>query len=173
MTKIPHFEFLSDRFDKNDAELIRKVAKSALWNDPDLISALGNARKFSASSIEEESKGGDHRGLTPVKGRRIVIPTVTDHSNILTMQQFTEIVNSVPELYQMLEWRLAYSNIVHGTSYGNLLRKAEKAEPFVLVVQDDSKFVFGVYGNQKLKYCNDYYGSGETFLFSFRVNTNF
>jgi len=168
VTKIPHFEFLSDRFDKNDAELIRKVAKSALWNDPDLINALGNARKFSSSSIEEESKGGDHRGLTPIKGKRMVIPTVTDHSNILTMQQFTEIVNSVPELYQMLEWRLAYSNIVHGTSYGNLLRKAEKAEPFVLVIQDDSKFVFGVYGNQKLKYSTDYYGSGETFLFSFR-----
>ena len=78
-------------------------------------------------------------------------------------------INCVPELYQTLEWKLSYSNTVHGTSFQNLLRRAENEAPFILVIQDEHGFVFGAYGSEKLRYTTDFFGTGETFLFTFRV----
>ena len=147
--------------------MLRKVVKNSLWRDQDLVYALGNARKVSTSSIEEEFNS--QRALTPVRKKSAFMPRIRQASNILNLEQFTELLNSVPELYQVLEWDLVYSNVVHGTSFINMLRKGEHASPFILVVQDENKFIFGVYGNEKLRYSKDFYGSGETFLFTFRV----
>jgi len=63
---------------------------------------------------------------------------------------------------------MVYSNLNDGTSFENLLRKSRKATPFLMLIKDDYGTCFGVYGNEALKYSSDYYGGGETFLFTFK-----
>lgn len=124
--------------------------------------------KYSLTEESKESnrKGSDRKASMSIK--KMILPKLRDESKILNLECFGQIINSLPELYPLLEWKLLFSNKIDGTSFGTLLRKAKYNSPFILLIKDDNNFVFGSYGNDALDYSNDYYGSGETFLFTFR-----
>jgi len=103
------------------------------------------------------------------KPRNIVSAITLDASKIINSHQFSQIVSCVPDIYQMLEWRLLYSSVTHGTSFNNLMRRAKGASPFLIIVKDTNNNVFGAYGSEPLKFSQEYYGTGETFLFTFKV----
>ena len=118
---------------------------------------------------EEEKKDDIYQEIVPKTRKRMMIPKIVSESQILNLEQFTELINCVPELYQTLEWKLRYSTMVHGTSYQNLLRRTQHNSPSIIVIRDENDFVFGAYCNNELWFSNNYYGNGETFLFTFRV----
>jgi len=103
------------------------------------------------------------------KHRKIVQASVQDQSDIVDYGQLCQIVTCVPDFYQMMDWKLAYSNRKHGTSFNNLMRRCAEANPFVIIVKDLSGNIFGAYGSDKPQYTGSYYGSGETFVYTFKV----
>ena len=55
-----------------------------------------------------------------------------------------------------------------GTSINTFYSKCQGKGSLLLVVKDDGGNVFGAYANEEFKYTpNKFYGTGETFLFSF------
>ena len=127
--------------------------------------------KILSGSYGEETK--QETNTTPIHKSpdRMMIPKIVDESQILNLDQFTELINSVPKLYQTLQWKLIYSTISKGTSYQNLLRHTKHNSPNLIVIKDEHDFVFGVYCNNEIWFSSDYYGNGETFLYTFRVIT--
>lgn len=99
----------------------------------------------------------------------MMIPKIVGESQILNLEQWTELINVVPPLYQTLQWRLIHSTSSHGSSFYNMVRKTQYSSPSIIIIKDDNDFVFGVYCSDEIRYSHDYYGIGETFLFTFRV----
>lgn len=166
-TELPYFEFLFEKFENNDAKLLRKISRKQ--SAPLPILTAEEREKILSSSYGEETKSETDSAGTPKASNHMMIPKIQDESQILNLEQFTELINSVPRLYQTLEWKLIYSTAVSGTSYHNLLRHAKNNGPNIVVIKDEHDFVFGVYCSSGIWFSNDYYGSGETFLFTFRV----
>ena len=75
-------------------------------------------------------------------------------------------------MYRDYEWKSVYLSTKHGTSLSQLLRRTKGFSPFILLIKDENGFAFGVYGNESIRgtSTNDnFYGSGECFMFTFRV----
>jgi len=69
------------------------------------------------------------------------------------------------------DWYLLYAPLKHGISYELYLRKTESVGPHIIVVRDLDKVVFGAFVTESWKKTNLFYGSGESFLFSFKGNS--
>ena len=148
---------------KNDAELLRKISRKETLA---LIQLQEEKAKINDKESEEHKQPETRpRGFTIKK----ITPKLVGESEILNLEQFTELIHCVPQLYQALQWRLIYSNIVDGTSYHHLLRRAEHESPLLIIIKDENDFVFGAYCSTELWFSESYYGNGETFLFTFRV----
>lgn len=75
----------------------------------------------------------------------------------------------VPELHQYKTWEKVFDIAEDGVSYDTLFYKARGWSPSVLVVEDMKGNVFGVYASQEWKESKEFYGTGESFVFSFKV----
>jgi len=95
---------------------------------------------------------------------------ILDESQILNEDQLAALIESTPRLYQTLEWQLLYSTAVHGTSYAHMLRRTQENSPLLIVIKDSNDFIFGAYSTNDLWFSDDFYGGGETFLYTFRVS---
>ena len=169
ITKVPYFEFIFDKFEKHDAELLRKLSRKESTL-PELTEEE-RAKILSGNSHEEETKEGlKHKASIIPSHKHAMIPKIQGESQILNLEQFTELINCAPELYQTLDWQLIYSTAMDGTSYHNLLRRTQSEYPTLLVIKDENDFVFGAYCSNELWFSDNFYGNGETFLYTFRVN---
>lgn len=63
---------------------------------------------------------------------------------------------------------MLYSSLKHGSSLNTLLRKVDGHEPVILAIKDFDGYVFGAYLSNGIKHSKQFYGSGETFLFTFQ-----
>jgi len=106
--------------------------------------------------------------IKPFKKKEPYKPTLLGESTILTFDQFTELLSCIPPIYRTYAWKPVYVNTEHGTSMSQLLRYTKLHAPFLLIVKDESGFIFGAYGNEPLREISDchakYYGSGECFF---------
>lgn len=66
------------------------------------------------------------------------------------------------------DWLLCYTPKEHGTSLSTLYRRAADSEMTLLVVQDAEGNVLGGFAPQAWEQRGRFYGSGESFVFSFR-----
>uniref|UniRef100_A0A8D2JCG1 Nuclear receptor coactivator 7 n=1 Tax=Varanus komodoensis TaxID=61221 RepID=A0A8D2JCG1_VARKO len=65
-------------------------------------------------------------------------------------------------------WRLVYSTQEHGTSLKTLYRRSTSLDnPVLLVIKDMDNQVFGAYATHPFRFSDHYYGTGETFLYTF------
>lgn len=92
-------------------------------------------------------------------------------SNILTMEHVAHIDHVLPITCQMYKWNLLYSTEAHGSSLHTLLLLVKGHSPTLLVVKDDQGNVFGGFGSDEWHRSTQYYGNGETFLFTFTHKT--
>lgn len=92
-------------------------------------------------------------------------------SNILTMEHVAHIDHVLPITCQMYKWNLLYSTEAHGSSLHTLLLLVKGQSPTLLVVKDDQGNVFGGFGSDEWHRSTQYYGNGETFLFTFTHKT--
>ncbi|XP_021114859.1 nuclear receptor coactivator 7 isoform X3 [Heterocephalus glaber] len=82
-----------------------------------------------------------------------------------------ELARRLPARVQGYPWRLAYSTLEHGTSLKTLYRKSASLDsPVLLVIKDMDNQIFGAYATHPFKFSDHYYGTGETFLYTFSPN---
>jgi len=68
----------------------------------------------------------------------------------------------------MSNWELLYSLNRDGVSIGTFYEKAKYCRTTLLVVQDSQGYVFGGFCNEAWHPSSKFYGTGETFLFTFK-----
>ncbi|KAM5327694.1 nuclear receptor coactivator 7 isoform 2-T5 [Glossophaga mutica] len=96
------------------------------------------------------------------------LPTLQPHSALLENMHIEQLARRLPARVQGYPWRLAYSTLEHGTSLKTLYRKSSSLDsPVLLVIKDMDNQIFGAYATHPFKFSDHYYGTGETFLYTF------
>lgn len=72
-------------------------------------------------------------------------------------------------MYRIYDWKLSYSISLHGISLKALYRHAKTCCPVILLIKDGADNAFGAFISTHLRQSQSFYGTGETFLFSFKV----
>ncbi|XP_069463613.1 nuclear receptor coactivator 7 isoform X4 [Ambystoma mexicanum] len=96
------------------------------------------------------------------------LPDLKHHSALLEDVHIEKLAQRLPARVQGYPWRLVYSTLEHGTSLKTLYRKMSAIDsPVLLVIKDMDNQVFGAYATHPFKFSDHYYGTGETFLYTF------
>ncbi|XP_030346735.1 nuclear receptor coactivator 7 isoform X4 [Strigops habroptila] len=96
------------------------------------------------------------------------LPVLKHHSALLENMHIEQLARSLPARVQGYPWRLAYSTLEHGTSLKTLYRKSASLDsPVLLVIKDMDNQIFGAYATHPFRFSDHYYGTGETFLYTF------
>uniref|UniRef100_G1RUZ0 Nuclear receptor coactivator 7 n=1 Tax=Nomascus leucogenys TaxID=61853 RepID=G1RUZ0_NOMLE len=97
-----------------------------------------------------------------------VLPVLRPHSALLENMHIEQLARRLPARVQGYPWRLAYSTLEHGTSLKTLYRKSASLDsPVLLVIKDMDNQIFGAYATHPFRFSDHYYGTGETFLYTF------
>jgi TLD len=97
-----------------------------------------------------------------------ILPKMSSESKLLTPKMISQVLLSIPKVFQYRSWELLYATYKHGRSLTSFYRNTEKPGPNILVVKDHQKFVFGGYFSGAWKKCSGPYGTGECFVFTFK-----
>uniref|UniRef100_A0A8C5MJZ8 Nuclear receptor coactivator 7 n=1 Tax=Leptobrachium leishanense TaxID=445787 RepID=A0A8C5MJZ8_9ANUR len=96
------------------------------------------------------------------------LPDLKDQSLLLNEMHVEKLSHRLPARVQGYSWHLAYSTNKHGTSLKTLYRNLSCLDsPVLLVTKDMDNQVFGAYATHPFRLSDHYYGTGETFLFTF------
>ncbi|XP_041418839.1 nuclear receptor coactivator 7 isoform X2 [Xenopus laevis] len=96
------------------------------------------------------------------------LPDLKQKSMLLDDMQVEKLAHRLPARVQGYPWHLVYSTQEHGTSLKTLYRNLAPVDsPVLLVVKDMDNQVFGAYATHPFRLSDHYYGTGETFLFTF------
>ncbi|NXL83673.1 NCOA7 protein, partial [Alectura lathami] len=99
------------------------------------------------------------------------LPVLKHHSTLLENMHIEQLARRLPARVQGYPWRLAYSTLEHGTSLKTLYRKSASLDsPVLLVIKDMDNQIFGAYATHPFRFSDHYYGTGETFLYTFSPN---
>lgn len=99
------------------------------------------------------------------------LPILQPNSALLENMHIEQLARRLPARVQGYPWRLAYSTLEHGTSLKTLYRKSASLDsPVLLVIKDMDNQIFGAYATHPFKFSDHYYGTGETFLYTFSPN---
>ncbi|NWR62007.1 NCOA7 protein, partial [Bucorvus abyssinicus] len=99
------------------------------------------------------------------------LPVLKHHSALLENMHIEQLARCLPARVQGYPWRLAYSTLEHGTSLKTLYRKSASLDsPVLLVIKDMDNQIFGAYATHPFRFSDHYYGTGETFLYTFSPN---
>ncbi|XP_066532248.1 nuclear receptor coactivator 7 isoform X2 [Hoplias malabaricus] len=97
-----------------------------------------------------------------------ILPILLDPSKLLEDTHIEKLAARLPARVQGYPWRLAYSTVVHGTSLKTLYRNLGNVDcPVLLVIKDMDNQVFGAFSTHPFRVSEHYYGTGETFLYTF------
>ncbi|CAG0915193.1 unnamed protein product [Notodromas monacha] len=96
------------------------------------------------------------------------IPELVGDSEIFNMQQRKHLIRVIPARCQGYPWRLGFSTSRDGFSLASLYRKMECVDSCVLLmIQDTQHNVFGALLSDAPTLQDHFYGTGESFVFSF------
>ncbi|XP_007432792.1 nuclear receptor coactivator 7 isoform X2 [Python bivittatus] len=96
------------------------------------------------------------------------LPTLKNQSALLENMHVEQLARSLPARVQGYPWKLVYSTQEHGTSLKTLYRKSSSLDsPVLLVIKDMDNQIFGAYATHAFRLSDHYYGTGETFLYTF------
>lgn len=96
------------------------------------------------------------------------IPKLSKPSEILTEHQLKELHANLPYYQQDKDIFITYSLSKDGSSIKTLYANNEGNNNLIMIAKDDNQNVFGAYVSENLHYRpGKFYGTGETFLFSF------
>ncbi|XP_059589502.1 nuclear receptor coactivator 7 isoform X2 [Alligator mississippiensis] len=99
------------------------------------------------------------------------LPILKHHSALLENMHIEQLARRLPARVQGYPWRLVYSTLEHGTSLKTLYRKSSSLDsPVLLVIKDMDNQIFGAYATHPFRFSDHYYGTGETFLYTFSPN---
>eukprot|EP00066_Takifugu_rubripes_P021113 XP_011610379.1 PREDICTED: nuclear receptor coactivator 7-like [Takifugu rubripes] len=96
------------------------------------------------------------------------LPMLSDTSDLLQDTDIEKLSCRLPARVQGYPWRLAYSTVKHGTSLKTLYRSLVDVDsPVLLVIKDADNRIFGAFSTHPFRVSEHFYGTGETFLYSF------
>lgn len=97
------------------------------------------------------------------------LPEVDGESESLREEDIRRIGEALPARLVGANWRLVFATATHGFSLGTLYRKCRgQTGPSLLVIQDTGGAVFGALASCPLRESDQFYGTGESFLFTSR-----
>lgn len=97
-----------------------------------------------------------------------LLPLLMDSSVLLEDTHTEKLAMRLPARVQGYPWRLVYSTVVHGTSLKTLYRNLMDVDcPVLLVIRDMNNQIFGAFSTHPFRVSEHYYGTGETFLYTF------
>lgn len=101
----------------------------------------------------------------------IPLPDLHGKSDILEQRHIIELSNFLPARAEGYAWTLAFTTTTMGFSLKSLYRSLSKYEgPVLLIIKDNEHIVFGAFSSCCLKPSESFYGTGETYLFTFKYN---
>ncbi|XP_043230962.1 oxidation resistance protein 1-like isoform X7 [Amphibalanus amphitrite] len=96
------------------------------------------------------------------------VPDLIGKSELLTDDIRKKLCKKIPPRVEGHPWSLIFSSSEHGFSLKSLYRKSSAYEcPMLLFVQDTDEQIFGALCSTPIHMSEHYYGTGETFLFTF------
>ncbi|XP_075070057.1 oxidation resistance protein 1 isoform X2 [Mixophyes fleayi] len=95
-------------------------------------------------------------------------PNLSDPSQLLQVDQIEKLTKHLPPRTIGYPWTLVYSTAKHGMSLKTLYRTMLGLDtPALLVIKDSDAQIFGALASEPFKVSDGFYGTGETFLFTF------
>ncbi|CAF1235462.1 unnamed protein product [Adineta ricciae] len=97
-------------------------------------------------------------------------PKFLQPSTLIDEEQSKQILLELPARVHGLNWQLIFSTEAHGFSLNQLYRRSMEVDqdsPALLIVKDIEQNTFGAYISQQLMISEGFYGTGESFLFTF------
>lgn len=98
------------------------------------------------------------------KPRRRDVPSA--FRSVISNESMDALVSNLPERLTASDWALLYASELHGYNLTTAYQKAQNFGPFIIVVMDMNRYVFGAFSDEALKCgARQYYGGGESFIF--------
>ncbi|XP_060099313.1 oxidation resistance protein 1 isoform X2 [Heteronotia binoei] len=95
-------------------------------------------------------------------------PNLSDPSELLQVEQIEKLSKCLPPRTIGYPWTLVYSTAKHGMSLKTLYRTMIGLDtPVLMVIKDSDGQIFGALASEPFKVSDGFYGTGETFLFTF------
>ncbi|XP_062321128.1 oxidation resistance protein 1a isoform X3 [Osmerus eperlanus] len=95
-------------------------------------------------------------------------PNLSEPSDLLEADQIEKLAKNLPPRTVGYAWTLAFGTSKHGMSIKSLYRAMQGQDtPVLMVIKDSDGQVFGALASEPFKVSEGFYGTGETFLFSF------
>ncbi|XP_067304161.1 LOW QUALITY PROTEIN: oxidation resistance protein 1a [Pseudorasbora parva] len=95
-------------------------------------------------------------------------PNLNEPSDLLEAEQIEKLAKHLPPRTIGYHWNLAFSTSKHGMSIKTLYRTMQDQEsPMLMVIKDSDGQLFGALASEPFKVSEGFYGTGETFLFTF------
>ncbi|KAI8483750.1 Nuclear receptor coactivator 7 [Branchiostoma belcheri] len=127
-------------------------AESSLYKDWEIVTAMEARRRLSMLEVEDS----------------LPQPTLLGKSNLLDSKHVSQLAQFLPPRTEGYAWMLIYSTFEHGISLTTMYKKMVGVDsPVLLVVQDSDDKVFGALTSSPVKISEHFYGTGESFLFTF------
>lgn len=96
------------------------------------------------------------------------MPIWADKSKVMSDTQIMVIARLLPPLFRMREWKKVYSVDEDGVSLQTFYKCAHNQSSSLLFIEDSKGFKFGAYWTEDWKPHKYFYGTGESFLFTFK-----
>ncbi|KAI3361451.1 hypothetical protein L3Q82_013619, partial [Scortum barcoo] len=95
-------------------------------------------------------------------------PNLREPSDLLEADQIEKLAKNLPPRTIGYPWTLAFGTSKHGMSIKTLYRAMQGQDtPVLMVIKDSDGQVFGALASEPFKVSDGFYGTGETFLFTF------
>ncbi|XP_060717320.1 oxidation resistance protein 1a isoform X2 [Tachysurus vachellii] len=119
-------------------------------------------------STKEEVNSKHGTSITASLEPETFKPNLSEPSDLLEAEQIEKLAKHLPPRTIGYPWTLAFSTSKHGMSIKTLYRIMQGQDsPVLLVIKDSDGQVFGALASEPFKVSDGFYGTGETFLFSF------
>ncbi|XP_067111521.1 oxidation resistance protein 1b isoform X1 [Osmerus mordax] len=95
-------------------------------------------------------------------------PSLNEPSDLLQPEHIEKLAKNLPPRTIGYPWTLAFSSSKHGMSIKSLYRTMRGQDtPVLMVIKDSDGQLFGALASEPFKVSDSFYGTGETFLFTF------
>ena len=89
-------------------------------------------------------------------------------SLLLNDLQISSLCGIMPGLYKIARWNLLYRISEHGVSLNTFYERLGGAPASLVIMEDENGHKFGAMVHENWERGNHFYGSAETFVFTFR-----
>lgn len=96
------------------------------------------------------------------------IPNKSEKSEILNDLQISNLVDNFPSRLKTMDWTLVFSINRDGVSVGTFFEKCRFYRYTLLVIKDTNGWIFGGFCCETWKTSIKFYGTGESFLYTFK-----